>query len=55
MDSRVLTPELAAEIADETTHILGHNVLITDQNAQVIGSGDTSRVGTTHEASVAVV
>jgi carbohydrate diacid regulator len=55
MDSRVLTPELAGEIADETTRILGHNVLITDENAQVIGSGDASRVGTIHEASVAVV
>ena len=29
-----MTPELAAEIADETTHILGHNVLITDENAR---------------------
>jgi carbohydrate diacid regulator len=55
MDSGVLTRELAAEIADETTRILGHNVLITDENAQVIGSGDVSRVGTIHEASVAVV
>ena len=50
-----MTPELAAEIADETTRILGHNVLITDENAEVIGSGDVSRVGTIHEASVAVV
>src|SRR5690349_7308290 len=55
MDSRVLTPELAGEIADETTRILGHNVLITDENSQVIGSGDISRVGTVHEASVGVV
>jgi carbohydrate diacid regulator len=55
VDSRVLTPELASEIADETTRILGHNVLITDEHAQVIGSGDISRVGTVHEASVAVV
>src|ERR1700742_1796154 len=31
------------------------NVLITDENAQVIGSGDVCRVGTIHEASVAVV
>jgi carbohydrate diacid regulator len=29
--------------------------LITDENAGVIGSGDVSRVGTIHEASVAVV
>jgi carbohydrate diacid regulator len=55
MDSAVLTPELAGEIADETTHILGHNVLITDANAQVIGSGDPTRIGTVHEASVAVL
>jgi carbohydrate diacid regulator len=55
MDTPVLTPELAAEIADETTRILGHNVLITDENANVIGSGDVARVGSTHEASVAVV
>jgi carbohydrate diacid regulator len=55
MDAQVLTPELAAEIADETTRILGHNVLITDQNSEVIGSGDVSRVGSIHEASVAVV
>src|SRR6201999_234913 len=31
------------------------NVLITDENAQVIGSGDVCRVGTIHEASVEVV
>jgi carbohydrate diacid regulator len=55
MYSPVLSVELAGEIADETTRILGHNVLITDENAQVIGSGDVSRVGTIHEASVAVV
>lgn len=55
MDTPVLTPELAAEIADETTRILGHNVLITDEHAYVIGSGDVSRVGSTHEASLAVV
>jgi carbohydrate diacid regulator len=55
MESTTLTPELAGEIADETTRILGHNVLITDANAQVIGSGDPSRIGTIHEASVAVL
>jgi len=55
VDQPVLTPELAGEIADETTRILGHNVLITDDNATVIGSGDVSRVGSIHEASVAVL
>lgn len=55
MEPAILTPELAGEIADETTHILGHNVLITDAQAQVIGSGDRSRIGSVHEASVAVL
>lgn len=55
MEPVVLTSALAGEIADETTRILGHNVLITDANAQVIGSGDPSRIGTVHEASVAVL
>jgi carbohydrate diacid regulator len=55
VDQPVLTPELAGEIADETTRILGHNVLITDENATVIGSGDVSRVGSIHEASVSVL
>jgi carbohydrate diacid regulator len=55
MDSLVLTPELAAEIADETTRILGDNVLITDEEARVIGSGDVSRVGSIHEASLSVL
>jgi carbohydrate diacid regulator len=55
MESVVLTPELAGEIADETTRILGCNVLITDADARVIGSGDPARIGTIHEASVAVL
>ena len=55
MESSVLTPELASEIADETTHILGRNVLITDGAARVIGSGDASRIGSLHEASVSVI
>lgn len=55
MDAVVLTTELAREIADETTRILGHHVLITDANARVIGSGDPTRIGTVHEASVAVL
>jgi carbohydrate diacid regulator len=51
----VLTPALAQQIAGETTAIIGFNVLITDPDGTVIGSGDTSRVGTFHEASVDVM
>jgi len=50
-----LTPALAQQIAGETTAIIGFNVLITDPDGTVIGSGDTSRVGTFHEASVEVM
>ena len=50
-----LTPALAQEIAGETSEIIGYNVLITDRGGTVIGSGDRSRVGTFHEASVDVV
>ncbi|WP_146359817.1 CdaR family transcriptional regulator [Arthrobacter yangruifuii] len=50
-----LTPALAQHIAGETSAIVGFNILITDANGTVIGSGDTSRVGTFHEASPDVV
>jgi carbohydrate diacid regulator len=51
----VLTPELAQEIAASITAAIGFNVLVTDRDGRVIGSADQSRVGTLHEASVAVV
>lgn len=51
----VLTPELAQEIAGDTTDIIGFNVLITDRDGVVIGSGERARVGTFHEASIDVV
>lgn len=51
----MLTPAVAQEIADTITSAIGHNVLITDQDGRVIGSGDPSRVGTLHEASLEVM
>jgi carbohydrate diacid regulator len=51
----MLSPAVAQEIADTITSAIGHNVLITDQAGRVIGSGDPSRVGTLHEASLDVV
>ena len=50
-----LTPELAQEIAGETSTVIGLNVLITDTDGVVIGSGDISRVGSVHEASLDVL
>ncbi|MFJ8108925.1 CdaR family transcriptional regulator [Streptomyces sp. NPDC096132] len=51
----MLSPSLAQEIAGDTSAVIGYNVLITDAEAMVIGSGDRSRVGTFHEASVEVM
>jgi carbohydrate diacid regulator len=51
----VLSTLLAQQIAGETTEAIGYNVIITDDAGVVIGSGDVSRVGTFHEASVDVM
>ncbi len=51
----MLGQALAQEIANEITDVIGHNVLITDESGIVMGSGDESRVGQFHEASVEVV
>jgi carbohydrate diacid regulator len=51
----MIDPEVAQEIADKTTEIIGYNVLITDDAGIVIGSGDKGRVGTFHEASLETV
>ena len=53
--STFLTPALAQEIAGETSAIIGLNVIITDAEGVVIGSGDESRVGSFHEASLPVI
>lgn len=51
----MLGQALAQQIADEITDVIGRNVLITDAAGIVLGSGDASRVGQFHEASVDVV
>ena len=51
----MLGQALAQQIANEITDVIGHNVLITDESGIVLGSGDESRVGQFHEASVDVV
>lgn len=51
----MLGQALAQQIANEITDVIGHNVLITDEAGIVMGSGDESRVGQFHEASVEVV
>ena len=51
----MLSTALAQQIASETTEAIGHNVIITDVRGIIIGSGDTARVGSEHEASLEVV
>ncbi|WP_198543418.1 sugar diacid recognition domain-containing protein [Pseudofrankia sp. BMG5.36] len=51
----MLTPSVAQEIARETSAVIGFNVLITDNDGIVIGSGDVDRIGSFHEASLEVV
>jgi carbohydrate diacid regulator len=51
----MLSATLAQQIAGETTEAIGYNVIITDADGTVIGSGDARRVGTFHEASVEVM
>jgi carbohydrate diacid regulator len=53
--STLLTTDLAQEIAAETAEIIGFNVLITDPDGAVIGSGAVDRVGSVHEASLQVM
>lgn len=50
-----LTPTIAQEIAGDTSAIIGLNVIITDADGIVLGSGDRTRLGTFHEASIDVV
>lgn len=51
----MLGKALAQQIADDITDVIGRNVLITDENGIVLGSGDGSRVGQFHQASVEVI
>jgi carbohydrate diacid regulator len=51
----MLSPVLAQQIAGETTEAIGHNVIITDGDGIVTGSGDVRRVGSLHEASLQVM
>lgn len=51
----MLSGSLAQQIARDTSDVIGYNVLITDDAGIVIGSGDTSRLGSFHEASVEVL
>ncbi|RZU15492.1 carbohydrate diacid regulator [Kribbella rubisoli] len=51
----MLSAPLAQQIARDTSEVIGYNVLITDDRGIVIGSGDASRLGSFHEASIEVL
>lgn len=51
----MLSAPLAQQIARDTSEVIGYNVLITDDHGIVIGSGDTARLGSFHEASIDVL
>ena len=51
----MLSGTLAQQIAGETTEAIGYNVIITDAEGIVIGSGEISRVGSFHEGSIEVM
>ena len=55
VEGAILTPALAQEIAGDTSTIIGLNIIITDADGIVLGSGDRTRVGSFHEASLSVV
>lgn len=46
---------VAQKIADATSDVISHNVLITDKHGIVLGSSDLSRIGTLHQASLGII
>lgn len=51
----ILEQELCDKLVQSASLIIGHNVLITDENGCVLSSNDATRIGTTHGASVEVI
>ncbi|MFU2017680.1 CdaR family transcriptional regulator [Peribacillus butanolivorans] len=51
----ILLEKLAQEIANITSEVIGHEVLITDKHGIVLGSSDQSRIGTLHQASLGAI
>ncbi|QOS91324.1 sugar diacid recognition domain-containing protein [Peribacillus sp. JNUCC41] len=47
--------KLAQEIANITSEVIGHDVLITDKDGMILGSSDKSRIGTLHQASLGAI
>jgi len=55
MQVSLLDKELCRRLSQSAHAIIGHHVLVTDINGTVLGSDDSTRVGTLHEASLKVL
>lgn len=55
MGIELLNIEIAQEVAEKLTGIIGHRVMLTDDSGVIIGCSNTERIGTFHEPSVEVV
>ncbi len=51
----ILNAELCQRLSQSASAIIGHHVLVTDEEGIVLGSNDPARVGTLHEASLEVL
>ncbi len=52
---RVVTAPVAQRIVDRTMQQLGHNVNVMDDEGVIVGTGDTDRLGTVHEAALLAI
>ena len=51
----MLDTEVAQEIAERLTELIGHSVLLADEKGIIVGSSDLERVGTFHEPSAEAI
>lgn len=52
---KVLDEEFCVKLVQSASLIIGHNVLITDENGYILASSDATRIGSLHEASLSVI
>ena len=55
MKSQSISPILAQYIVDKTMKIINCNVNIMNNHGEIIGSGDTQRIGELHEGAVLAI
>jgi carbohydrate diacid regulator len=55
MEREHMLKKIAPKIALSINEITGYEVMITDENAIIIGASDATRLGTCHEASLRII